>query len=151
MKGIIAKNLRELTAEMKEEKADGAFFCDFYIFSKIYQLEARRILRLGIEEYILLFTVQDKPSPGAAALEDSACEKEADRLGEILQRYLRIGDVVTRCNQTQFLVLLPVCRHESVRIVAQRILNLFDRNVKVKGISVRYELAELLSVKLEGI
>ena len=71
--------------------------------------------------------------------------------GEILQKYLRIGDVVTRCNKTQFLVMLPICRHESVKVVAQRIMNMFGRCTMANGISVRFDLAELLSVKLERL
>ncbi len=145
------KNLKVLVNEIKEKSAEGAFVCDYSVFRQIYQLEARRILRLGIEEYILLFTVQEETHQKADTSDTLSIEKEADRLGEILRKYLRIGDVVTRCNPTQFLVMLPICRHESVKVVAQRIINMFHRIVNTKKISVSYELVELISVNLEKI
>lgn len=150
MKEASEKDIKAIVAKMKEESVDGAFYCDFQAFCQIYRLEARRILRLELEEYVLLFTAKDTTRPNGDASGTLTLEKEMDRLGGVLRKYLRIGDVVTRCSQTQYLVMLSVCRHESVKVVAQRILNMYDRMAITNRLSVRYDMAEITSANLES-
>lgn len=67
-----------------------------------------------------------------------------ERLEDTLKASLRIGDVVSRYSDSQYVVLLPACNYENGRKVSERIINRFYRdNKKYAGLKIDVNLEEV--------
>lgn len=145
-----AQNIRMSTMDdickdiAERAKPSGVFICEYNVFKEIYRLEARRIARLGSAEYIMLLTlnvIDLKQHDSKKVL--SVLNENLERLQNVLMHCLRIGDVVTRCNDSQFIVLLQTCTFETGTMVAERILNCFVKEYGKKDIRIDYDLKEV--------
>jgi len=149
-KEIIEKtdgNVKDIGSLMKEvrepENPKGAFFCDYQNFRQIYRVEARRNSRLGIAEYVLLFTLRRNGGAKRNLSEDSGLMDGMTILGNLLRDLLRMGDVAARYGLTQYLVLLPTCNYEAAVMVANRIQDAFSKCIGKKRMELVFELEEL--------
>jgi DNA-binding SARP family transcriptional activator len=130
-------DIDEVREEMAEREPDGVFFCGYPVFRELYRLESRKISRQGGTEYILLFTVETTAKE-TEQVEQFRIKNAMNHLQDILQKSLRIGDVASRYNESQYIVLLPACTYEGSIVAAERIMEYFEsestghRNVKVK-------------------
>ena len=109
----------------QHDKGNKTFMCDYnVVFREIYRLEQRRMERLGISEYMVLFTigtVNGDINKGETVVKYL---KEATKyLCEAIENSLRSGDVASRCSELQYVVLLPDCPEHNVDDVAVRIIN----------------------------
>lgn len=141
-------NIRKLLKDVEEqEKPVGVFFCDYQIFRKIYQMEVRRIERIGIAEFIALFTV--RKSDGIWQKPDAAGSlAEGMKILEgSIRKSLRVGDVAAKYSPTQMIVLLPICTFEDGRKVAERIRKKFEHKIRDRKLELEYDLAELSASK----
>lgn len=121
----------------------GVFFCDYQIFRQLYQIEVRRVDRLGSTEYMMLMTVRRNGNLWKNPSEDQGLLEGAKILERVLRRYLRSGDVVAQYSPTQYIVLLPACTYESGVMIAQRIKKRFQKGIGMRKLSVFSELAEI--------
>ena len=139
-------NIAHVLEEVREpEDPKGVFFCDYQIFRQIYRVGARRINRMGLSEYILLFTVRRKKNKRDKA--DMGVARGMEILEEILRSSLRIGDVVARYSLSQYIVLLPTCSYESSTLVAGRIRDTFCQRIGKMQLEILYEQEELTQNK----
>lgn len=137
--------IEDIQDDMNEESgADGAFLCGYPVFREIYRLEARRMKRMGVSEYILLLTLGLKSRLSAGAEAESYMKKQAmSRMEQTICRSLRIGDVVARYSDTQFVAMLPTCNYETSRMIAERILSSFTKDKRNYNIQVEYDVEEI--------
>lgn len=133
---------RLLNEVCEEEKPEGAFFCEYPVFRQIYRVEARRLSRMGLAEYVLLLTLRQRDMENQEAVSPRLLEG-MNVLGSLLSRSLRIGDVASRYNAFQYIVLLPTCTYEAGMMVAQRIQQEFQKEIGRKRLELMYELEEL--------
>lgn len=145
---------REITADSREQKevlyeflddtksqpgVKGAYMCDYSVFCQFYQIESRRISRLGIAEYVLLLTVIKQS--------DKSSEKEIEYgmqvLHNILGERLRAGDVASRYSFCQYIVLLPACDYESGKKVAGRLRQQFLKEIGQYKLELQCDLKEI--------
>ena len=124
-------------------EANGAFYCDYQVFRQIYKMEARRLKRLGMAEYVMLLTLKRKNKVYEGNAVDPVLEKGMSQLEELLRSSLRIGDVLTRYSVTQFIALLPACSYESGVKVGKRIEKQFQNAIKKMRLELSIELMEL--------
>ncbi len=128
-----------------KEAVNGAYLCDAELFRYFYKLERLRFERSGdsILLGLLTLTAPDYNMP------DKKILKEAmhDLKGAILSS-LRKGDVVTRWNEAQFLMLLPGLNREEAGKVIERIVNSFPRKHSLHGLSLHRKIESLMP--LEG-
>lgn len=136
-------SIQVIKEEMDEDDNEGAFYCEYGVFKKLYQLEKRRAERLGISEYLVLVTV----TPRQEIKTDS--QAYLDILGEAMQTLrtvllnsLRAGDVITKYSGSQYLILLPTCQYETAKIVVHRIEAGF-LNLNKKRVSLQFGLEEM--------
>ena len=137
---------KELSAQGESK---GAFVCDYQVFRQIYRMEARRLKRLGMAEYVMFLTLRRKNKMYQGAAVDSVLEQGMTHLEEQLRSSLRIGDVVTRYSVTQFIVMLPACSYESGIKVGERIEKQFANVSKKLRLELRVELQELSAYECE--
>lgn len=132
-----------LQAVCEETEPKGAFFCEYPVFREIYRVEARRIHRTGIAEYLLLITL--RKSSGSAQMEEmnDGIKQGMAVLGKLLDESLRTGDVVARYSSTQYILLLPACSYESALIVMKRIKDKFRQAIGKRRLELQFELEEM--------
>ena len=137
--------LEDIYGEIQEQDPEGVFFCEYTVFREIYRLEARRALRTGITEYVMLLTIQldlqDKQADPARI--QYYRKKASTKLWQVLNKYLRMGDVVARYSDEQYLVMLPYCNYESSQKVARRILSNFRKVMGSQKITVKVETRDV--------
>lgn len=116
--GTVREQLRE------PMPAKGAMFCEYDFFRMLYQVQARSILRSGEVIHIALLSLhgEDRQSLPRRSL-DIAMEN----LKELVLRNLRQGDVVTQCNMSQLVIMLPQANYENSCAVCRRIEKAFFR------------------------
>lgn len=137
-------NIDIIQEDLREEKASGAFFCEYGVFRKIYALESRSSRRLGISVHLALVSLyldfqiqkddQDYTDPigvGMSVLE------------ETLMKKLRSSDIVCRYSVNQFLVMLPACQYEDAKMVVNRLKDSFYRSGKTGRLLLQYSIDEL--------
>ena len=106
-------------------------------------MEARRIYRLNMAEYILLFTLKRSGGVKRKKSADSGLIEGMNLLEKLLKEPLRVGDVAARYSLNQYIVLLPACNYESGILVAERIEKAFRKNIGNKHLELNHELREL--------
>ena len=129
----------------KEEPRE-VFVCEYPVFREIYRVEARRIRRTGIAEYMLLITMKSS----STSKSDAQSLEERIRIGmqileDLLKRTLRAGDVVAQYSNTQYDVLLPACNYESTGLVADRIERLFRTEAGKRRLVLQFEVEEVFT------
>lgn len=139
--GKTVKNMDDIMVEIQEESMpNGVFFCDYQIFRQIYQMEVRRIERIGLAEHVVLFTLRLR---GQGTTVDKMLKDGMELLEQAIRTSLRSGDVASRYSQTQFVVLLPTCTYESAIKVVERIKKKFRKTAGKGSLEIYYELSEL--------
>lgn len=145
-KGTKAEKMEHVQEDMMEENPEGAFFCGYPVFREIYRLEARKGIRNGETEYVLLLTMKLEGLHEEASdkVEQFRMKKAMSGLENTLKTALRIGDVVSKYSDSQFVILLPYCSYECGMLVANRIISRFyDDNPQNKGMSITINLEEV--------
>lgn len=146
--GVHMTNIENLLEEIRDSmRPNGAFFCDYQIFRQIYQIETRRLERLGIAEYIMLLTLRRNSKIWKEAVVDRGLVEGMDILEESLRNSLRSGDVASRYSTNQFIILLPTCTYESSVKVMERIKKKFYGSVKKQRLELLYEMSELTTLE----
>ena len=144
--GSRVADIAEIEREACEKQSSGgAFLCDYQTFQQIYRFEMQRIGRLGISDYLLLFTLRRQGVLWSNAVIDSGLAHDIQILEKLVCRTLRIGDVVARNSQTQFVILLSSCSYEAGVEIAKRICKDFRRKTKRQKLELGYELREISS------
>ena len=137
---VIQEKLRE------EESEQGAFYCEFGVFKKVYGLEIRRSRRMGISMYLLLISLHNREKTDQESAEYlRSMNKAMDRMQDVLIHSLRSGDVVSKYSSSQFIVMLETCAYEVAQLVAGRIEKNFyaDRRGKRRKVKIQYSLNEV--------
>jgi DNA-binding SARP family transcriptional activator len=139
------KNLDVIFRDLKEpDEAAGAFYCEYGVFKKIFELEVRRQSRPGSTIHIALITMV---TSGEKSTKEFSAFVEAGmmRMQNAILGSLRRGDVVTRFSSTQFLIMLPGCKYEMAERVMRRIFDSFrsrranrkyDYTYTIKGMQI---------------
>lgn len=128
-KGTKADDIDEVNADVKEENPQGVFFCGYPIFKEIYQLEARKSIRSGVPNQLILFTVE-AINRETEAIRNFRIKQGMERLESVMKNILRIGDVAAKYSDSQYVLLVINCTNESGHLVANRIIDKVNDNIK---------------------
>lgn len=132
---IIQESLQE------QQKAGGAYYCEYSVFRDIYQLEQRTIERTGDSVYLCLLTVR---TAGGELPKTSVMVRAMDSLGRSISRSLRRGDVYARYSLAQYIILLPTASYENGCSVMKRIISTFRKEYTRKDLVIDYSLQSVL-------
>lgn len=123
------------------QKTDGAFVCEPDVFRRFYKLETFRRERTGQAVFLGLLSVtcSDYRCPSRMSL-----EKAMQFLQDILVASLRKGDIISRWNDAQFLVILPGLTVEQAERVLIRIETIFLKNYNKDNIILHRKHQPLL-------
>ena len=124
---------------------NGAYLCDAELFRYFYKLERLRGERSGQSVLLCLMTLitQDYSQPPGNTLREVM-----QNLQDVIMDSLRKGDLVTRWNEAQFLLMLPGLNREQAALVMERIEKLFTSQYSLKGLKLQKKVETLFP--LEG-
>ena len=130
----------DIEMNRKTSKENKTFMCDYNIvFREIYRLEQRRIERLGISEYMVLFTVDNDAINERGDKLTVLLNKAIDILGEAIENTLRSGDIASRCSELQYIALLPNCPENMIDTVVGRILDTYEKEVCKQNLYIKFK------------
>lgn len=130
--------IRELLRE--KNCRDGAYYCSLPSFLDIYRILSRSMARSGQSIYLLLCTLMDgKKKP----LKEKQFKQAAGQLSETIQKALRQGDIYTRYNKSQFLILLAGIRQEELVIIMDRLNSDFRKKERAGQFQMSYRMSSV--------
>ncbi len=127
-----------------KEVVSGAYFCDTELFRYFYNLERMRSERSGKSVFLSLLTLvrPDYSSPRQEELKAAM-----QYLQETIKDSLRKGDIVTRWNEAQFLLLLPGLNREQAANVLDRIEKKYSDRYTLKEMILKKKVESLLPLE----
>lgn len=128
---MIQDDLRE------KERKNGAYYCTYPSFVDAYRLICRIIERSGQSVYLMVCTLHREDELGDNATEDE------NYLGVAIEKALRRGDMYTRYNGSQYLVLLPAAQRENCDMIFQRIVKWFQTLNESSKCWLEYDVTEV--------
>lgn len=138
------RDISEIQQGMEEkEYFRGAFFCQYPSFADSYRMMNRIMERSGQSVYLLMCTLHDEK----AQMEENAetLKEVSDVLFDSIQESLRRGDIFTRYNLKQYLVMLIGIRREECSIVTSRIDSNFRKMCSHRNIKIQYHISSVAS------
>jgi DNA-binding SARP family transcriptional activator len=144
--GTFELDLSTIQEGMKsKEKISGPYMCDAEMFRYFYKLEQLRGERSDIAVLLCLLTLV---APDHSRPPKSLLKSVMLNLQDVIMRSLRKGDLVTRWNEAQYLLMLPNLNREQALKVMQRIENDYIRQHSLQGLILQKKVETLFP--LEG-
>lgn len=128
--------IKDIKEQFGENKAAGAYYCSFPSFVDCYRVLNRLSTRNGQSLFLVNCSMSD--NQGNRLERGTKVVENASFLMEAIERSLRMGDVYTRSNDNQFLILLSNLTQEDCNAVTDRISQNFLKTEKVRGIKVDF-------------
>ncbi len=129
-------SITQIEKKFKEEdQVEGALYCDLDYFKTIYNLERRKTLRLGNVVFLGLITI-DK---NAGICTDIEAQKASKILKEVLFSSLRKGDVFSRLNPAQMVLILTDVIEAHLQLVSKRIIKRFRGRIPSNKFFIKIE------------
>ena len=132
--GAVRDQLREPTP------AKGAMFCEYDFFKMLYQVQARSIIRTGDTIHIALLSLHGLSHK---ELSRRSMDTAMENLKQLVIGNLRQGDVVTQCNMSQLIIMLPQANYENSCAVCQRIIKAFSRQYPHSPAEIKFTVHPL--------
>lgn len=138
-------DLEVIQQELHEAQlVKGAYLCEYGVFKKVYELESRRLARMGMTIYLSLLTLHpEKRAEDSGQRERELMEKAMEQMGSVVISSLRAGDILTRYSANQYLIMLPGCPYENAKEVMERIRRNYDKVHRRVRVRIQYSLKEM--------
>jgi PleD family two-component response regulator len=96
-----------------------------------------------------LFTIEAASERATDKIYQFRVRTAMGHLKKILQESLRMGDVVSKYNESQYLILLPSCDYEGAMLVANRVTTML-KDVKFvhNSLRVRVDAGQVTSASI---
>jgi DNA-binding SARP family transcriptional activator len=146
--GTFELDLSTIQEGMKsKQKINGAYLCDAELFRYFYKLEQLRGERNDHTIFLCLLTIVagDYSKPPADLL-----KKVTFNLQDVIMTSLRKGDLVTKWNEAQFLLLLPGLKVEQAVKVMDRIEIAFIRKHSLQGLKLQKKVESLFPLECDA-
>ena len=130
----------ELAQALVEQDDDqGTFYCDFDVFKKIYQMNVRSARRSSKLRYLVLLTLVNK----GEAISNDLLNKESDILKDVILADLRKNDVFSKCNPTQYSLIISTPSEEGCHKAVSRIIQRFEGKRQLDTLQIHYDIKNI--------
>lgn len=116
---------------------DGAFFCEYEVYKRMYQIALRSAERNKEMSYVMLMEAKSEEN-------DYIMQKLMDKLQHVIYASLRKGDIFSRMNPTQYILLLPCQTEENAHMIASRIQQTFYKKNDRNNVRLHYHISSLI-------
>ncbi len=120
--------------EERNEKS-GAMFIGKDQFSAVYKYIMRFFKRYGGEAVMLLFELE-------SAEDGAAMAEAAEAFGKVVEKILRMSDIMVQYGRNSFMVMLTKCTKDDIDKVTDRITQSFKETEYGKDIDIKCEIKE---------
>lgn len=134
---VIQKDLKE------QMKRTGAFYCEYGVFKKIYDVEERNAGRLGASIFLVLMTMNVRQKAKSYQTDLEVLGLAMMQMQDTVMNCLRKGDIITRLSANQFLVMLEGCNYENAKKVMKRVDDHYKRRKKRVTANILYSYKEM--------
>ncbi len=129
--------ISELLETLQENnEGGGAFYCEHEVFKRMYQIALRTEERSDEKSYVMLLEIKTNEN-------EYQLQKIMERLRGIILQSLRKGDIFSRMNPTQFILLLPCKNEENAHAVSSRIRSTFQKHNGSATVKLNYHISPL--------
>lgn len=118
----------------KKNVSGGALYCNNTTFNYIYDIYLRNSQREKQMYYLFVFEIKSK----------TEIEKYIPKIISCFQDSLRSGDIFSRINHYQFLVLLPCKSDDESHMIARRITNNFRKKISKDNATLFYHVENII-------
>ena len=129
-------NMNQLMDELDGFQVEGSYYCDYEVFKRYYQIAKRSSERDQASYYVVLFEIPDSYS-----------HKQNNTIMEDLifaiQSPLRKGDVFTRMNPKQCVILIPCEACNNIDNIIERVKNNYKSNAEIPLITLKHHITQL--------
>ena len=115
----------------------GAFYCDFYVFKRIYQLNLADAKSSDHKRALVMLTLSGQSS------EENAMSEESQRLKDIMMKNLRKSDIFSQYSTTQYFLIIEAPKTGGIETAIERIIRYFDREKNHPEISISKKIKEI--------
>ena len=115
----------------------GAFYCDFYVFKRIYQLNLVEAKSSDHKRALVMLTLSGQSS------EENAMSEESQRLKDIMMKNLRKSDIFSQYSTTQYFLIIQAPKTGGIETAIERIIRYFDREKNHPEISISKKIKEI--------
>ena len=115
----------------------GAFYCDFYVFKRIYQLNFADTRSSDHKRALVMLTLSGQSS------EENAMSEESQRLKDIMMKNLRKSDIFSQYSTTQYFLIIEAPKTGGIETAIERIIRYFDREKTHPEISISKKIKEI--------
>lgn len=119
------------------ETLKGAFYCDFYVFKRIYQLNLVEAKSSDHKRALVMLTLSGQSS------EENAMSEESQRLKDIMMKNLRKSDIFSQYSTTQYFLIIQAPKTGGIETAIERIIRYFDREKNHPEISISKKIKEI--------
>lgn len=127
----------ELLETLQENnEGGGAFYCEHEVFKRMYQIALRTEDRSDEKSYVMLLEIKTDEN-------EFQLQKTMERLRGIILQSLRKGDIFSRMNPTQFILLLPCKIEENAHAISNRIRSTFQKHNGSASVKLNYHISPL--------
>jgi tetratricopeptide (TPR) repeat protein len=125
MQNVTTVSPEMLLSQLGEQgQINGAVICDYVFFQKLYQAQARTVMRSGTVIHTVLLTLKNHRSKNVS---QRSLSLAMDNLEKHMSLSLRKGDVITRCSASQFILMLHSANYENSCMVCRRFISSFEK------------------------
>ena len=141
------RRLSDIVVPLREEVADGAFYCSYSVFFNFCQILARLVERSGQSMFLLLCTWNSPVRGGKSPLEENSLEEEQMALlKDVIGRVFRKGDIYTKYSRCQYLVVLTGTGRENGAKAFDRLHTTWKKQEGTAG-TLSYSMESLVSFR----
>lgn len=128
--------LSELLVDLEEHAKDGSYYCEYEIFKRYYQIALRASERNQSTYFVVLINLVSKANHHEISMMMKG-------LISSIQSSLRKGDVFSRMNSTQCILLLPCEQYHDVQMVVSRVQKKYSSTPGSRKGKLEYSIRKL--------
>ncbi len=141
------RRLSDIVTPLREETAEGAFYCSYSVFFNFCQILARLAERSGQSMFLLLCTWNAEERGGRTALEANSLEEEQmTLLRDVIGHVFRKGDIYTKYSRCQYLIVLTGTGRENGAKAFERLYNAWEGQKGAEG-TLSYSMESLVGFR----
>jgi DNA-binding SARP family transcriptional activator len=137
-------DIRKHLVENSDEEAVGAYYCSYPGFVDAYHVLERNMERSGQSIFLMLCTLVDYE--GKIIPQQDKLSRRSDIMLDTIRACLRKGDIYTRYNRSQYLILLVGIKKEDCEIVYRRISQKLKETAGPRA-GIQYSVSSLADPK----
>lgn len=138
---ITIPQLKREVADILEGKK-GPLMCGYSDFKILYAQQVKKTRRTKEESYVILFQVR-VGEQSTKQVQDFFLDYAMTGLEEVLTHNLREIDVIARCGQGQFIILLDKCSYENAIKLVNRLNRKYKESYDTKFVEIAPDIQRL--------